>query len=288
MKFSIILPSWNNKSYLKLLIESIQKNSNYKHDINVHLNEGTDGSIDYLKSVNVKFNHSEKNLGLCKGTNSAATLAETDYFLYSHDDMYFLPDWDIFLEKEVNKINSNLFYLSGTMIGPIGCGLQKFDFNCGETSDNFDENKLLSNYKKVPYFDHQGTHWAPHLIHKTMWNKVGGFSEEFDPGFASDTDLNKKLWNAGVRIFKGINDFRVYHFGSISLRKKKVLVRNKGNRFFLKKWSISSDLFIKTYLRSGEVYDGPLKDKPKINFYFFIEYIKSKIKYFLIKLFSFL
>ena len=28
-------------------------------------------------------------------------------------------------------------------------------------------------------FDFQGSTWAPHLIHKEMWNKVGGFSEEF-------------------------------------------------------------------------------------------------------------
>ena len=97
-----------------------------------------------------------------------------------------------------------------------------------------------------------------------------------------------KLWNAGVRIFKGIDNFRVYHFGSISLRKKKSLIRNKGNRFFLKKWSISSDLFIKTYLRSGDVYDGPLMSNPKINLYFLVEFLKSKIKYFLIKLFNFL
>ena len=31
---------------------------------------------------------------------------------------------------------------------------------------------------------------------------MGGFSEEFFPGTGSDPDLNIKLWNAGVRIFK--------------------------------------------------------------------------------------
>ena len=135
------------------------------------------------------------------------------------------------------------------MISPEGCG--SINFNCGSTADTFDEKKLLTNYQSYDYFDHQGTHWAPHLVHKTLWDKVGGFSADFDPGYASDTDLNMKLWKQGVRIFKGINNFIVYHFGSISLRKKKELKKNKGNRHFLRKWGISSNLFINfSYLTS--------------------------------------
>ena len=71
--------------------------------------------------------------------------------------------------------------------------------------NNFDEEKLLDNYSKFEFRDLQGSHWAPHIIHKEIWDKVSGFSEEFNPGFASDPDLNMKLWNIGVRIFKGVS-----------------------------------------------------------------------------------
>ena len=286
MKFSIILPTWNNLKYLKICLDSIKKNSNYRHDINIHVNEGSDGTVEYLNNNGIKFKHSVENLGLCKGSNSAASLAETDYIIYTHDDMYFLPSWDFFLSEEIKKVKNNLYYFSGTMIGPIGCGLQNIDFNCGKTADEFNEKKLLSNYQNVKYFDHQGTHWAPHLIHKSIWKKIGGFSKEFDPGFASDTDLNMKLWKEGVRIFKGINNFRVYHFGSISLRKKKEIKKNKGNRFFLKKWGISSELFIRFYLKSNTFYNGPLNDKPKVNIIYLIELVRCKIKLFLLKIFN--
>ena len=47
--FSIIIPTYNNLNYLKICINSIQKNSKYKHQIVVHVNEGNDGTIDYLK-----------------------------------------------------------------------------------------------------------------------------------------------------------------------------------------------------------------------------------------------
>ena len=297
MRFSIIIPSWNNLKYLELCINSIKKNSNFEHDINVHLNEGIDGSSDFFKKNNIKFNISDKNVGLCSGANSAALLAETNYIVYSHDDMYFLPNWDIFLKDEVNKLNNNLYYFSGTAIGPIGSGLQNketsdltpseyknFDFDCGKNIDTFDEKKLLDNYKKVKYFDHQGSHWAPHLVHKSTWFGVGGFSEEFDPGFASDTDFNMKLWKHGVRIFKGINNSRVYHFGSMTTRKRENLKKNKGNKLFLTKWTISSNLFLKHYLKSNTQYDGPLNSKPNLTIKYIIEFIFCKIKYFLIKI----
>ena len=46
---SIIIPSFNNKDYLALCIESLEKNSHFKNEILVHVNEGIDGTIDLLK-----------------------------------------------------------------------------------------------------------------------------------------------------------------------------------------------------------------------------------------------
>ena len=223
--FSIVIPSFNNLEYLKLCLNSLKKNSKYKHQIIVHINEGTDGSLDYVKKNNIEHTYTEKNVGLCSAVNTAAKKASTAYILYSHDDMYFCPEWDDVLLSEINKNKNNLYYLSGTMINPTAGHIT---FDCGNKIENFDESKLLNNYKKLHYFDFQGSHWAPHLIHKDIWDKIGGFSEEFNPGFASDPDLNMKLWNNGVRIFKGLSNLKVYHFGSISLRKKKRSNKKQG------------------------------------------------------------
>ena len=74
-----------------------------------------------------------------------------------------------------------------------------------------------------------------------------------------------KLWNIGVRIFKGLGKCRVYHFSSVSLRKK---AWNNGAKTFLLKWGISIKFFKKHYLKSGLIYNGPLTD-PKKNLNFF-------------------
>ena len=281
--FSIIIPTFNNLPYLKICISSIKKNSKFENEIITHINDGSDGTEKYLISEKIKYTITNYNAGICEGVNLAANEATTSYILYAHDDFYFCPGWDEVLLNEVKKIPHNNFYLSGIMMnnGPL-----KFD--CGNKLENFDEKKLLKNYKNINHYDFQGSTWAPHLIHKETWDKVGGFSEEFFPGTGSDPDLNMKLWKKGVRIFKGINEFKVYHFGSIVTRKYKnhPTIRtesgSKGSKIFLLKWGISIKFFKKYFMKSDTKYDGPV-EKPKKTISFIIGLIVCKIYYFYTK-----
>ena len=273
--FSIIIPTFNNLNYLKITCESIKKNSSLNNEIIIHVNDGTDGTLDFVRDNNFKFTYSEKNIGLCSSINKAVKCCSTNYLLYSHDDMYFLPDWDLILKNELSDLKNNSFFLSGTMIGPES----HISFDCGKTFDEFDEVKLLKNYKSYNFYDFQGSHWAPHLIHKETWDKVAGLSQEFDPGIGSDPDLNMKLWKQGVRIFKGINNFKVYHFRSVTFGKNKSFLRNKGSRLFLKKWGITIKFFKKYYLRSMQPFSGPLTNPDK-NFFYYLDFVVCRIKYF--------
>ena len=281
--FSIIIPSLNNLDYLKLCIESINKNSKYKHEIIVHVNIGKDGTINFLKENQIKYTFTQYNAGICKGMNLAVKKAKYEYLLYAHDDFYFCPNWDEILKNEVDLIGHNNFYLSGTMMNN-----GQINFNCGNSTNNFDEEKFLKNYEDYNFYDFQGSTWAPHLIHKDIWNKVGGFSEEFYPGTGSDPDLNMKLWNIGIRIFKGINNFKVYHFGSIVTRtyKNHPTIKtesgSKGSKIFLLKWKISINFFKKFFLRSGQIYNGELKE-PKKEFIYYINLFLCKINFLYIK-----
>ena len=62
MKISILIPSYNNLKYLKFTIDSILKNSNFKHQILIHINDGSDLSLEYIKKKNIEFTHSYKIL----------------------------------------------------------------------------------------------------------------------------------------------------------------------------------------------------------------------------------
>ena len=271
---SILIPTYNNLNYLKLCLKSLIKNSNFEHEILFHINDGSDGTLNFIKESGYKYTYTEKNIGLCSAINNASKLATKKYILYSHDDMYFCPEWDRVLVREIQLHKDTEFYLSGTMIEPNSGHIV---YNFGSSIKEFRENELLSKYKNINFYDHQGSHFAPHLVSLKMWNKVGGFSEEFNPGIGSDPDFNMKLWKQGVRIFKGLNDFKVYHFGSLTTRKKKNVIQNRGDKIFLKKWGITTKFFKKYYLRSKTKYDGPLKEPNlSINYIFGLLYCKIK------------
>ena len=176
---SIIIPTYNNLQYLKLAITSIKKNSTYDNEIILHINEGSDGTLEYARTNKLKFSFSKINNGICIGCNEAASLSKHDLILYAHDDMYFCPDWDKILIEEVEKLRTKFFYLSSTMINGDSRLNGHLNFNAGENIKTFNETKLLENYRKLDHYDFQGSTWAPHLIHKDIWDKVGGFSEEY-------------------------------------------------------------------------------------------------------------
>jgi hypothetical protein len=68
-----------------------------------------------------------------------------------------------------------------------------------------------------------------------------------------------KLWQIGIRVFKGVADSRVYHFQSKSLHRVKL---NNGRKQFKQKWGISASYFYKKYLKLGTKFKGAL---PEIN-----------------------
>ncbi len=282
--FSILIPTYNNINYLKICVDSLEKNSKFKHQIIIHINEGSDGTLNYVKEKQIEYTFSENNIGMPKALNLASILSKKEYILISHDDFYYCPNWDIEFFHEIKKIPDNKFYLSGTM---VGAGQVPFD--AGETYQNFDEKKLLKNLDKIKTFNFQGTTKCPGLVHKDIWKLVGGWSEEFSPTGGDDTDFAMKLWKKNIRIFKGLGKSLAYHFGSITTRKKDkklfTYLGSRGNKIFLKKWGMSINFFEKNFLKSGldknknlifNEYLSPLEEPNKdLNFYF--DLLKSKI-----------
>ncbi len=273
-KFSIIIPSWNNLKYLQHCISSIRKNSFYEHQIIVHVNEGNDGTIDWLKNQsNIDYTHSTENIGICYALNIARSILKTDYLMYMNDDMYVLPDWDKHLSEEINAIGHNNFFLSSTMIEPSTTNPSAIELNCGFDIETFDEDRLLSEYDKIKKSDWSGATWPPNIVHKDVWDLVGGYSVEFSPGMYSDPDFSMKLWKLGIRIFKGVAKSRVYHFAA-KTKKKISKTKSDGYNTFISKWGMSSKTFTDKYLRRGEPYIAELAN-PKVDFSF---QLKNRIK----------
>ena len=279
MFFSILIPTYKNLDYLELTINSLKKNSTYDHEIIVHNNSNDHKTEIFLKKNSILFTSSQENIGLCSAVNAAYKKSTKDLIVYAHDDMYFLPKWDFYILDEIKKSKDNFYYFSSTQIGKNAASknekINHIFYDAGDNIHNFNEQKLLREFETLKFYDLQGSHWAPHVVHRKIWDRAGGFSEDFNPGYASDPDFNMKLWDLGVRTFKGINLSRVYHFGSLTTRKREIVKKNNGKKKFLKKWGISVNLFIKHYLQRGNVYTEDLKIKK--NFMYYIRLLNSKI-----------
>lgn len=248
--FSILIPTWNNLDFAKLCVESIRKNSRYNHQIILHINDGSDGTLDWAKSQQIDHTHSLENIGICYALNAARTLASAEYIVYMNDDMYVCPDWDYFLREAIAIANTDYFFFSSTLIEGKESGNPAViaPYNFGNDIKSFKEKDLLHTYSAYPFEDWNGATWPPNIVSKKLWDLVGGYSVEFSPGLYSDPDFSMKLLKAGVKLFKGISKSRVYHFQSKSTKK---IIMNDGRKQFAIKWGLPSSYLMKKILRVG-------------------------------------
>lgn len=255
--FSIVIPTWNNLTYIQLCVDSIRKNSAYPHQVILHINDGSDGTLAWAKAENIDFTNTPDNAGICVAVNQAAALATQDYIVYMNDDMYVLPNWDVELIEEIKALPDDNFMFSATMIEPTDhhnpCVIVQ---NFGTDLSSFREKELLAQYAALPKEDWNGSAWPPTIVHRKYWHIVGGYSIELSPGMSSDDDFAMKMWMAGCRMFKGIGASRVYHFQAKSTHR---IIKNDGRKQFLMKWGINQSTFNQHYLKRGTAFTGPLQ-----------------------------
>jgi GT2 family glycosyltransferase len=274
--FSILIPTWNNLDLLKLCVRSIRENSSLAHQIIVHVNDGSDGTLEWVRAQQLAYTHSPQNIGICLAVNEAAMHVKMDYILYLNDDMYCCPGWDTALVNKMKGLGTDLFMLSGTMIEPVQtsnpCVIVK---DYGRSPDKFAERELLADLPNHHKRDWYGATWPPTLVHAKWWFKVGGYSSEFSPGMSSDNDFSMKLWHAGCRIFLGVGDSLVYHFQAKSTGRIK---KNNGGKQFLHKWGIRQSVFDRYYLRRGTPADGVTIPEPEDNLNLRWQLLRSSLK----------
>lgn len=252
--FSIVIPTWNNLAHLQLAVRSIREHSAQAHQIIVHVNDGRDGTRDWVRAQGLEHTASDDNIGICYAVNEAAMLARHEHLVYMNDDMYCLPGWDTALQRRAAAMPSDLYLLSGTMVEPRDSGNPCVVVGpYGDSVASFREADLLRDAGTLVRADWYGATWPPTLVARRWWFRVGGYSTELSPGMSSDNDFSMKLWHAGCRHFIGVGDALVYHFQQKSTGK---VVKNDGRRQFLDKWGLTQSTFDRFYLRRGEPLAG--------------------------------
>lgn len=217
--FSIIIPTYNTLPYLKLCLKSFQEHSAYSHQIIVCADGCSDGTNEFLETYpGIDKVVLDKNQGICSATNRAAKLAGREYLFLANDDIVAAPGWD---EPLMSQTGSGRV-LSGVQIEPgwvpvAPCHIRQ-DF--GRTFGQFRELEFLK-FAAVENALKQGLSEPgvnyPFLIHRELWEKLGGLDERFNPGPGSDPDLFYRLSLEGVE-FMRVRSSLFYHFGGRASR----------------------------------------------------------------------
>ena len=235
---------------LKLCIEAIQMNSFFSHQIILHINEGSDGSLEWARDKGFDYSYSKQNAGVCYAMNAMVSLAKNPFLLYLNDDMYVCKNWDKPLMNRALQFDHSIWFISGTMIEPLPSSSKNIvaPFHFGQTPLDFQKEKLDAFAAQLKIQDWYGASWPPSLVPKETFLAVGGYSEEFSPGMYSDPDFSMKLWKLGVRDFLGLGASLVYHFRSHTTGRVK---KNNGRKQFAAKWGVPSSWFYKSVLKMG-------------------------------------
>jgi len=81
-------------------------------------------------------------------------------------------------DDEISSIGHNYFFLSGTAIEATPQSNCSIEANLVQAR-MISGKRLLLDYASLPMQDWLGATWPPNIVHKEVWDLVGGYSIEF-------------------------------------------------------------------------------------------------------------
>ena len=199
---SIIVPVYNNFNYTYQCLSAILNNSmNIKYEILIADDNSTDKTQIIKKIIkNVKIIYNKENKGFIKNCNNASKFANGKYLLFLNNDTSVKENWlsslvELMEQNEfIGLTGSKLIYPDGRLQeagGIVWCDGSAANYGWGSDPELPEFNYI----KDVDYIS-----GASILIRHELWNKLGGFDEQFLPAYYEDTDLAFSVRKLGYRV----------------------------------------------------------------------------------------
>jgi glycosyltransferase involved in cell wall biosynthesis len=168
MKFSIVIPSYNQAEFLGPCIESVIEQSSPDYEIEIILIDGgsTDGTVDVIRKYadNLAYWVSESDNGQSHALNKGFEKSTGDMLAWLCSDDYYLPGA---IQKVFNSLSNagdaNFIYGNGYKVDRTGGIIS--EINCDPL-----DHKNLENYN---YIFSTSAFWTAEL-----WHKAGEFIDE--------------------------------------------------------------------------------------------------------------
>ena len=238
---SIVMLTYNALDYTRECVESIRNNTDYPYEIVFVDNGSTDGTVDYLETLQLNNPHyrviaNENNLGFAAGNNQGAKAARGTYVMLLNNDVLVSRGW---LEDLVTALERDPRI---GMVGPV--------------TNHISGRQVITD---VPYTDTPGFHefaarvrsakkgivtprrriaGFAFLMRKDLYDDLGGLEESFGSGNYEDDDLCLRVRERDYAVMVDEGAF-IHHYGSRTFNANKIdyntsMKRNEG--LFQKRW----------------------------------------------------
>lgn len=208
-RVSVVIPSYNHKPYIGLLIESIYRQS-YKDFELIVLDDGSkDGSPEYLKELQSKFNFRlvlKPNEGLCATLNQGLSLARGEFIVNIGSDDIF-PD---------DRLNEQVGFMDSHPDVDVAAGcMHLIDENGKKCGD-----KIPAKSGFISFDDMLTTNrvFAPTvIIRRSVFEKYGDYPSDF---LLEDYYLWMRILKDGGKIYNTDKFWVYYRISNSNLEKK--------------------------------------------------------------------
>ena len=211
-KVSVIIVNYNGKELLEKSLESLFKVDYENFEVILVDNNSSDGTIDFVAKnyPSVIIIKLDSNKGFAEPNNIAAKIAKGDYLLLLNNDTVVTYN---FISEMIKVLEHD------KTIGICQSLLLKPDGSLDSSGDFIDKLGVVYNSKTKTdeIREISSARGASMLIHKELFEKLGGFDEKFFVSF-EDVDLGWRTWILGYRIVL-IPTSIVYHSAGTTIKK---------------------------------------------------------------------
>ena len=239
-KVNIVIVTYNNLDYTKLCIRSILDKTAYpNYEIIVVDNDSTDGTKDYLKSIegnNIKVVLNDENLGFAKANNIGIRLSEGEYVILLNNDTIVTRGWIMGLLRH--------FKGSVGMVGPVTNSIGN-EAKINVEYDNLNEMDAFAEYYTNKHFGDEFEIDVLAMfcvaVKREVINRVGLLDERYKVGMFEDDDYAIAVKRAGYKIICA-EDVFIHHFGGATFKKymnseyREIFDENRKR--FEEKWNV--------------------------------------------------
>ena len=196
---SLVIPVYNQVHYTKQCVESILRRTENPYELVVVDNASSDGTKEWLPTLNARVISNASNLGCAKAWNQGVLACRADVIGILNNDIVVAPGW----------LSGLLGFMERAHHGIVSPAARegRLDYDLETYAAEF--------VRKCAQATRPAVYGACMLIHRRVFDRIGLFDEGFSYGGCEDIDF---LWRAQAAGFSvgTTGSVLIHHFGMVT------------------------------------------------------------------------